>query len=92
MTALALSLALVAVALVARDVAIRALADRARERGRERADVKRVDLLEARMNGRLDAVATWEGTAETRLQKLEEAVEALKARDQMAALARKGPR
>lgn len=51
MTAVAYALALVVVALVARDVALRALADRARERGRERADAKRLAELEETIEG-----------------------------------------
>jgi hypothetical protein len=48
-TALFLGLAVVVVAFVARDVALRVLADRARERGRERADAKRVEALAGKL-------------------------------------------
>ena len=81
MTALALSIAAIVVAFVARDVALRVLADMARERGRERADVKALAALRADVG----TVSSTQVTMNERLNGLAEKVERLDGKDQMVA-------
>jgi hypothetical protein len=88
MTALGISLAVVVVAFVARDVALRVLADRARERGRARGNASRITALEMSVDPSLGLrVAALEKLdAEGRLGDLSAKVERLLARENMKGL------
>jgi hypothetical protein len=98
-TSLALSIAIIAVAFVARDVALRVLADRARERGVLRGDAAavvklrdqydgtqaRIEALGAGMKRELELLAGLHHGQRERLDGIAEKVERLDGKDQMVA-------
>jgi hypothetical protein len=96
MTSLALSLALVAVALVARDVVLRVLVDRARERGGRRADAARIEqahreiaALAAERRTGDEALAALCADLRTDVAALRERVERLDARESLTKMGRR---